>query len=38
MTPYELLRRYDENQYNSDNRMVNGQFFPSTERERPSGS
>ena len=37
MTPYELLRRYDENQYNSDNRMVNGQFFPSTELEVEEG-
>jgi ferrochelatase len=27
MTPYEFLRRYDRESYNSDPRMVNGQFF-----------
>jgi len=37
MTPYELLRRYDEEQYNSDNRMVNGQFFPTSKLEVEEG-
>lgn len=37
MTPYEFLRRYDEEQYNTDNRMVNGEFFPSSEVEVGEG-
>lgn len=30
MTPYEFLQRYDDQQYNSDSRMVTGQFFSSS--------
>ena len=37
MTPYEFLRRYDDNKYNRDNRMVNGQFFPSAKLEVEEG-
>jgi len=37
MTPYELLRRYDREGYNSDPRMVNGQFYPSDKLDVESG-
>ncbi len=37
MTPYEFLRRYDREQYNTDNRMVNGQFFPSSKLDVEEG-
>lgn len=37
MTPYEFLRRYDREGYNSDPRMVNGQFFPSSKLGVESG-
>ncbi|MFO7782835.1 MAG: ferrochelatase, partial [Spirochaetia bacterium] len=30
MTPLEFLQRYDREQYNSDPRMVNGEFFPTS--------
>jgi len=37
MTPYEFLRRYDREGYNSDPRMVNGQFYPSDKLDVESG-
>ena len=29
MTPYEFIQRYDREEYNSDPRLVEGDFFPS---------
>ncbi|MFP4229503.1 MAG: ferrochelatase, partial [Salinivenus sp.] len=37
MTPYEFLRRYHQEQYNDDPRMVNGEFFPSSKLGVESG-
>ncbi|MFB6098814.1 MAG: ferrochelatase, partial [Salinibacter sp.] len=30
MTPYEFIRRYDRENYNSDPRLVEGGFYPSS--------
>ena len=37
MTPLEFLHRYDREQYNSDPRMVNGEFFPTSKLGVESG-
>jgi len=37
MTPYEFLRRYDREDYNSDPRLVEGGFFPSSKLGVESG-
>ena len=37
MTPFEFLQRYDREEYNSDPRLVHGEFFPSSKLGVESG-